>query len=313
MKSFHFTLEALGTLRQRQEQKAMEQYAQSLIVRRQAVDGLEAVERELSACWQEWRNRLAGGCAAAEAAQAHAYQRSLAQRRNECALALETAERRVNAALQGMLAWRASSGRSWTNVLTNKRPATGASRPAANKNSWMTWPAAGATPFSPGSRRKLRYDKITHLTLDDDAGQRRRLSDATVAFWKTPALPSSPTLTESAAAREKHNGPSWDFTSPEADQLIAELKAEKKSLGKKEQELNDLSLRLQAERSELNLVTQSVRQLQLDFDQNVLRISEEETANLKKLAKVYADMDPRTPPRFWRKWMTPRSSRSWSL
>jgi flagellar motility protein MotE (MotC chaperone) len=35
-----------------------------------------------------------------------------------------------------------------------------------------------------------------------------------------------------------------------------------------------------------------VRQLQSDFDQNVLRIKEEETANLKKLAKVYADMDP---------------------
>ena len=40
------------------------------------------------------------------------------------------------------------------------------------------------------------------------------------------------------------------------------------------------------------MVTQSVRQLQTDFDQNVLRISEEETANLKKLAKVYADMEP---------------------
>jgi flagellar motility protein MotE (MotC chaperone) len=115
---------------------------------------------------------------------------------------------------------------------------------------------------------------------------------ATVAFWKTPTPPSSPTLTKSAAAREKRAGPSWDFTNPEADQLIAELKTEKKSLGKKEQELNDLMLRLQAERSELNLVTQSVRQLQLDFDQNVLRISEEETANLKKLAKVYADMEP---------------------
>jgi flagellar export protein FliJ len=103
MKSFRFTLEALGTLRQRQEQKAMEQYAQSLIARRQAVDGLEAAEHDLSACWQDWRDRLAGGCAAAEAAQAHAYQRSLAQRRDECALALETAERRVNAALHGML------------------------------------------------------------------------------------------------------------------------------------------------------------------------------------------------------------------
>ena len=115
---------------------------------------------------------------------------------------------------------------------------------------------------------------------------------ATVAFWKTPARPLPSTPPASAAAREKRTGPSWDFTSPEADQLITELKAEKKSLGKKEQELNDLMLRLQAERSELNLVTQSVRQLQLDFDQNVLRISEEETANLKKLAKVYADMEP---------------------
>jgi flagellar export protein FliJ len=103
MKSFHFTLEAVGTLRQRQEQKAMEQYAQSLIARRRAVDGLEAVERQLSACWEDWRGRLAGGCAAAEAAQAHAYQRSLTQRRDECIQALETAERRVNAALHGML------------------------------------------------------------------------------------------------------------------------------------------------------------------------------------------------------------------
>jgi flagellar motility protein MotE (MotC chaperone) len=115
---------------------------------------------------------------------------------------------------------------------------------------------------------------------------------ATVAFWKTPALPPPATQAESTEPHAKLNGPSWDFVNPEADQLIAELKAEKKSLGKKEQELNDLMARLQAERSELNLVTQSVRQLQMDFDQNVLRISEEETANLKKLAKVYADMDP---------------------
>jgi flagellar motility protein MotE (MotC chaperone) len=113
----------------------------------------------------------------------------------------------------------------------------------------------------------------------------------TVAVWKTPTPPpSGPKAT--AAAGEKKAGPSWDFTSPEADQLIAELKTEKKALGKKEQDLNDLMARLQAERSELNLVTQSVRQLQTDFDQNVLRITEEETANLKKLAKIYADMEP---------------------
>jgi flagellar motility protein MotE (MotC chaperone) len=115
---------------------------------------------------------------------------------------------------------------------------------------------------------------------------------ATVAFWKTPPLPPPTTRAESAADRAKRIGPSWDFINPEADQLIAELKVEKKSLEKKEQELSDLNARLQSERSDLNMVRQSVGQLQSDFDQNVLRISEEETANLKKLAKVYAAMEP---------------------
>jgi flagellar motility protein MotE (MotC chaperone) len=113
---------------------------------------------------------------------------------------------------------------------------------------------------------------------------------ATVAFWKTPTLP--PVVAPITGIQAHLTGPSWDFINPEADQLIAELKAEKDALGKKEKDLNDLSERLQEERAELNLVTQSVRQLQINFDQNVLRISDEETANLKKLAKVYADMDP---------------------
>jgi flagellar motility protein MotE (MotC chaperone) len=114
---------------------------------------------------------------------------------------------------------------------------------------------------------------------------------ATVAFWKMPPLPP-PVARGPAEPVAKLNGPSWEFTNPEADQLVAELKAEKEALKKKEQDLNDLAARLQSERAELNIVTQSVHQLQMDFDQNVLRISEEETANLKKLAKVYADMDP---------------------
>jgi flagellar motility protein MotE (MotC chaperone) len=41
-------------------------------------------------------------------------------------------------------------------------------------------------------------------------------------------------------------------------------------------------------------VIQSVRQLQGDFDKAVLRVKEEETGNLKKLAKVYAAMTPET-------------------
>ncbi|HZM01859.1 MAG TPA: flagellar export protein FliJ [Candidatus Saccharimonadales bacterium] len=103
MKTFHFTLEAVRTLRQRQEQNAMEQYAQSLLARQQAMDRLAAVEHELSLCWEELRGHLAKGCVASKAAQAHDYQRSLARSRDELAAALGAAERRVNAALQCML------------------------------------------------------------------------------------------------------------------------------------------------------------------------------------------------------------------
>ena len=43
---------------------------------------------------------------------------------------------------------------------------------------------------------------------------------------------------------------------------------------------------------ELNQVTQTVHRLQRDFDATVLRVQDEETANLKKLAKLYAAMEP---------------------
>jgi flagellar motility protein MotE (MotC chaperone) len=114
----------------------------------------------------------------------------------------------------------------------------------------------------------------------------------TAAVWKMPKLRSAQQAQTSAQAEAQLNGPSWNFTNPEADQLLAELQAEKEAVAKKDQDLNDLRARLQAEQSELNVVTQSVQQLEMAFDQNVLRISAEETANLKKLAKVYADMDP---------------------
>ena len=106
MKSFHFTLEAVLTLRQRQEQKALELYAQALLARQQALERLEAAQHRLNTAFEELRAQLAAGCTASAAAQAHEYQRSLAKRRDECTLALGAAERRVNAALQGMLAAR---------------------------------------------------------------------------------------------------------------------------------------------------------------------------------------------------------------
>jgi flagellar motility protein MotE (MotC chaperone) len=115
---------------------------------------------------------------------------------------------------------------------------------------------------------------------------------STMLFWKIPAAPSAPEGTEHGVAEVNRLVPSWEFMNPEADQLIAELKSEKAALDKREKELNDLAVRLNAERAEINQITQSVHGMQVDFDKMVLRVQTEETANLKKLGKVYATMSP---------------------
>lgn len=103
MKRFQFTLEAVRIVRQRHEQEAMELYARALLARRQAMDRLDAVQRDLNAACQELRSLFASGGAASKAAQAHDYQRTVEKRRDDSAIELSLAERRLNAALQGML------------------------------------------------------------------------------------------------------------------------------------------------------------------------------------------------------------------
>jgi flagellar motility protein MotE (MotC chaperone) len=111
---------------------------------------------------------------------------------------------------------------------------------------------------------------------------------ATVLFWQKPVAPVRQKLADLVHAI----GPSWDFKNPEADQLIAELKIEKKLVEQRQQQLDDLAARLNTERAELGQVIQSVRQLQTEFDKAVLHVKDDEAVNLKKLAKVYAAMSP---------------------
>lgn len=103
MKRFRFTLEAVRTVRQRQEQDAMDQFARTLLARQQAVERLEAVQQRLTAGFHELRHLLSSGCEAATAAQMQAYHRALEKQRDECLAAVGLAERRVNAAFNVML------------------------------------------------------------------------------------------------------------------------------------------------------------------------------------------------------------------
>lgn len=94
-------------------------------------------------------------------------------------------------------------------------------------------------------------------------------------------------------------GPSWDFSNPELDQLVADLRREREQLNEREKQLEDLGTRLQAEKAEITRATNVVTQLQREFDSAVkklrdeqLRLTEEEQFNLKKLAKLYTTMTP---------------------
>jgi flagellar export protein FliJ len=106
MKAFRFTLEAVRTLRQRQEQEALEEYARALLARQQALEGLAALDQRIGQDFAQMRELLAKSCTAAQAAQAQNYHRSLEKKREESMGALGQAERRVNTASKAMLAAR---------------------------------------------------------------------------------------------------------------------------------------------------------------------------------------------------------------
>ena len=106
MKAFRFTLEAVRTLRQRQEREALEGYIHALLYRQKALAALEAVDQSIARDFAQMRQLLAGSCTAARAAQAQNYHRSLEVQRDAASVALAQAERRVNEASQTMIAAR---------------------------------------------------------------------------------------------------------------------------------------------------------------------------------------------------------------
>jgi len=96
---------------------------------------------------------------------------------------------------------------------------------------------------------------------------------------------------EAETPKSPNDEPSWKFRNPEMEQWMNELKHEKEALELRAQQLQELAVRLETDRKELNTVTQTVYQLQAEFDKNVLRINEQEAANLKRQVKMLSDMN----------------------
>jgi len=86
--------------------------------------------------------------------------------------------------------------------------------------------------------------------------------------------------------------PSWKYYSLEIDTLIEQLRIRNDVLTEREDRLEQLAKRIEAERAELAAVTQSVARIRDDIDRRIIRIQDDEAANVKRLAKTYAGMEP---------------------
>jgi len=91
MKAFRFTLQAVRTLRQRQEQLAMENYAAALRSQQKAEAALAETQQALARGRHQSRNLLADGAPAAQIVQLQVYCRFLEVRCREREEALKQA------------------------------------------------------------------------------------------------------------------------------------------------------------------------------------------------------------------------------
>jgi flagellar export protein FliJ len=95
MKRFRFSLQALQTLRQQQEQVALERYAQAVQAHEQVQRQRETVQRELETGWRQRQQQWTLGTTASECVHAHYYCLSVEAR-------LRVIDRQLQAAQNGV-------------------------------------------------------------------------------------------------------------------------------------------------------------------------------------------------------------------
>ncbi len=81
MQSFRFTLQAVRTLRLRQEQAALAHYLRAVQTHERDRDELRRIQCELEAAWVRLRQGLPAGLSARQLSQLHAYSWTVEERR----------------------------------------------------------------------------------------------------------------------------------------------------------------------------------------------------------------------------------------
>ena len=103
MKPFRFTLQALLTLRQRQENSAMEEYGRALHQQHSGEIALDAGDRAMTAGWTALRQMVESVCTAEDITRQRDYCRLLVEHREDALKALEVAKLHVKLAMQQMM------------------------------------------------------------------------------------------------------------------------------------------------------------------------------------------------------------------
>jgi len=103
MKPFRKSLAAVGTVRQRAENEALQAYAVALLNRVRAMERLRAAEQALSAAQADWQRQAAEGCDAQVMARHSAHCSNLSHTRLERTRQLAEAERLAEARMQELL------------------------------------------------------------------------------------------------------------------------------------------------------------------------------------------------------------------
>ncbi len=99
MKRFHFTLEAVQTIRERSAREALENYARAVRARTAAEAGLASAENDLARHLEEWRKALGSTFSPGDMLQHEHAREMLENRRKERAQDLRKAQDRLNEAL----------------------------------------------------------------------------------------------------------------------------------------------------------------------------------------------------------------------
>jgi flagellar export protein FliJ len=106
MKRFRFSLQSLQTLRQQQEQKALECYGQAVRYRESAARALSQAESRQARARTEWCVQATHGCAAAQMNHWQRYTEELERQSQACRISLVKAEQETTRLHKAFLAAR---------------------------------------------------------------------------------------------------------------------------------------------------------------------------------------------------------------